>query len=112
MCGRWARRTFRDGQERSFVDNATKRQLKKQDQFVTLTEHGVDWASQNRQKAIAAGAAVLIVILGAVGGYSLFEHRSNEAATAFGAAMQTYQTPLANAAQPTPPGMKTYASAS
>jgi tetratricopeptide (TPR) repeat protein len=90
------------------VDNATKRELKKQDQFHAITEHGVEWANHNRQKAITAGAAAVVLILAIVGGYVLFQHRSTAAATAFGAAMETYQTPVATPGQPLPPGTKTF----
>jgi predicted negative regulator of RcsB-dependent stress response len=90
------------------VDNATKRQLKKHDQFVTFTEHGVDWAKQNTQQAITIGVVVVALILILVGGYTLFEHRSEAAAGAFGEAMQTYQSPLASDAPSLPPGTKTF----
>jgi predicted negative regulator of RcsB-dependent stress response len=90
------------------VDNATKRQLKKQDQFVTLTEHGVDWAKQNQKRAILTGAIAVALILLIVGGYTLFEHRTAAAADAFGEAMQTYQAPLASQAPNLPPGIKTF----
>jgi len=93
------------------VDNATKHDLKKQDQFVSLTEHGLDWAGKNRQKTAMAAGLVLLVILAAVGGYSWFEHRSNTAATEFGAAMEIYQTPLVTPGQQLPPGMKAYSNA-
>ena len=93
------------------MNNATKQQLKKPDQFVSLTEHGIAWAGKNRQTAALAAALVLLAILGSVGGYVEFEHRSSAAATAFGAAMQVYQTPLAASGQPLPPGMKSYATA-
>ena len=93
------------------MDNATKRELKKQDQFVSLTEHGLDWASKNREKTAVLAGLVVLVILAAVGGYSWFEHRTNAAATDFGAAMETYQTPLVTPGQPLPPGMKAYNSA-
>jgi tetratricopeptide (TPR) repeat protein len=93
------------------VDNATKRQLKKQDQFVALTSSGVHWAEEHRQKAILGVILAIVVILAVVGGYTLYQSRSAAAATAFGAAMETYQTPLENASQPTPPGMKTFPSA-
>jgi len=91
-----------------FVDNATKRQLKKQDQFVSMTEHGIAWAQNNRSRAIAYGVAVVVLILAIIGGYKLYDYRSEAAQTAFGAAMQVYQTPLADSAQPLPPGMKSY----
>ncbi len=90
------------------VDNATKRQLKKQDQFITLTEHGVDWAKQNSQQAIILGAVAVVLVLLIVGGYTLFNHRTNAAANAFGDAMQTYQAPLASQAPGLPPGIKTF----
>ena len=93
------------------MDNATKRSLKKPDQFVALTETGVHWAGEHRQKTIIGALTLVIVVIAIVGGYSLFERRSTAAATAFGNAMQIYQTPVASPTQPVPPGMKTYASA-
>lgn len=90
------------------MDNATKRQLKQQDQFITFTEHGIDWANQNRQKAILIGAIVVALILVIVGGYTIYQHRSAEAASAFGDAMQTYQRPLNDGSEPLPPGTKSF----
>jgi tetratricopeptide (TPR) repeat protein len=90
------------------VDNQTKRQLKTPDQFHSLTDQGVQWASQNRERAVALVAAAVLLILALVGGYTLFEHRTAEAQTAFGGAMQTYQTPIATPDQPLPPGMKSF----
>ncbi len=93
------------------MDNATKRSLKKPDQFVALTETGVHWAGEHRQKTIVAAVTLVLVVVAIVGGYSFYEHRSTEAATAFGSAMQVYQTPIASPTQPVPPGMKTFKSA-
>jgi predicted negative regulator of RcsB-dependent stress response len=90
------------------VDNATKRQLKKQDQFITFTEHGVDWAKENRQTAITIGAVVVVLVLLIVGGYSFYQHRTDVASNAFGDAMQIYQQPLASDAAQLPPGTKTF----
>lgn len=90
------------------MDNATKRQLKKPDQFVTLTEHSVDWAKQNQKQAITIGAIAVALLLLIVGGYTLFQHRTDAAANAFGEAMQIYQAPLASQAAGLPPGIKTF----
>jgi predicted negative regulator of RcsB-dependent stress response len=90
------------------VDNATKRQLKKQDQFITFTEQGVDWAKQNQQQAITIGVVVIVLVLLIVGGYSFYQHRTNLASNAFGDAMQTYQEPLASQAPELQPGAKTF----
>ena len=93
------------------MDNATKRSLKKPDQFVALTETGVHWAGEHRQKTILGAVILVVAVIAIVGGYSFYEHRSSAAATAFGAAMQVYQTPIAAPNQPVPPGTKTYPSA-
>ena len=94
------------------MDNRTKRQLKKHDQFVSLTEHGIHWASENRRQATIYGIIAVAVIGLIVGGYSWYSHRSSAADNAFGAAMQIYQTPIASPDQQVPPGTKTFASAS
>jgi tetratricopeptide (TPR) repeat protein len=94
------------------VDNRTKRQLKKQDQFVSLTEHGIHWAGQNPRQAAIYGIIAVAVIGLIVGGYSFYSHRSAAADNAFGAAMQTYLTPIASPDQQVPPGTKTFASES
>ena len=93
-----------------FVDNATKRELKQPDQFVSLTEHGISWASQNRRTAITTAGLLLLLILAVVGGFALYSHRSAEANAALGNAMNAYQTPVATPGQQIPPGTKTFAS--
>ena len=90
------------------MDNATKRSLKKQDKFHELTGEGLEWAAAHRQKTIIAAVTLVVVVAAVVGGYSLYQSRTASAATALGAAMQTYQTPLVVADQPVPPGMKTF----
>jgi tetratricopeptide (TPR) repeat protein len=90
------------------VDNATKRQLKKQDSFIALTATGTHWAEENRQQAILYGVIAVVAIIVIVAGYSFYQSRSAAADTAFGQAMETYQTPLANAGEPVPPGVKTF----
>jgi predicted negative regulator of RcsB-dependent stress response len=90
------------------VDQYTKRKLKEQDQFLTVTEHGIEWANQNRRSAITTAAVLLLFILAIVGVSSWRAHRDAAAATAFGAAMQTYNTPVASAARPATPGEKSF----
>jgi tetratricopeptide (TPR) repeat protein len=92
------------------VDNATKRELKQPDKFVSLTDHGLAWAQENRQSAITTAAILLAAILIIVGGCMFYSHRSDEASTALGDAMHVYQTPVAAPGQQVPPGMKTFSS--
>jgi predicted negative regulator of RcsB-dependent stress response len=89
------------------VDQQTKAALKK-DTFVATTTQSLEWASEHRKSVIVNGGIVLAVIVAVVLGAVIYNSRSDAASAAFGAAMQTYQTPLAQAGMPTPPGVKTY----
>ncbi len=91
------------------MDQQTKAALK-QDHFVETTAHGLSWASENRRSVITTVSLLLLVIVLVVGGFVLYSHRSEQASTAFGAAMQAYQTPIAPQGQPVPPGVKTFPS--
>jgi tetratricopeptide (TPR) repeat protein len=91
------------------VDQQTKAALK-HDQFIETTTHGISWASENRRSVITTVSILLLVIVIVVGGFVLYNHRSDQASTAFGAAMQAYQTPLAQAGQAVPPSVKTFPS--
>ncbi|MEG9434796.1 tetratricopeptide repeat protein [Edaphobacter sp. HDX4] len=91
------------------MDQQTRQALK-HDQLADTAQHGLDWATENRRTLVVVSAivAALIVIL-AVGAF-IFNHRSEQATTAFGEAMQAYQAPLASPGQQVPPGVKTYPS--
>jgi tetratricopeptide (TPR) repeat protein len=91
------------------VDQQTKAALKK-DKFITTTSHGLEWASENRRSVITTTAIMLAVIVAVVLGGVIYNSRSEAASSAFGDAMQVYQTPLAQAGQEVPPGMKTFPS--
>ena len=92
------------------MDQQTKAMLK-QDSYVTATSHGLEWAGQNRRSVMVSAAILLAVIVVAVLGIVIYNNRSEKASQAFGAAMQTYQTPLATPGQAVPPGVKTFPSA-
>ena len=81
------------------MDQQTKAALK-QDKFITTTSHGLEWASENRRSVITTTAILLAVIVIVVLGAVIYNNRSDSASVAFGAAMQAYQTPLAQPDQP------------
>jgi tetratricopeptide (TPR) repeat protein len=89
------------------VDQQTKAALK-HDQFVDTTKHGLEWAGEHRHSVIVTGIILLAVIIVLVGGGFFYNSRSQAASAAFGNAMQTYQSPIAEPGQQVPPGMKTY----
>jgi tetratricopeptide (TPR) repeat protein len=93
------------------VDQQTKQALK-HDQFIDTTQHGLEWASENRRTVIITSAILLAVLVIVVGTFVIYNSRSQAASVAFGAAMQEYQTPLAEPGQQVPPGVKTFASVS
>ena len=91
------------------MDHQTKVALK-QDQFVTTTAHGLEWASENRKSVIVTTSILLAVIVFVVLAGVIWSRRSEAASSAFGNAMNIYQTPIAVPSQPVPPGTKTFAS--
>lgn len=90
------------------MNTAIKRDGKQTDQFALATENSLQWARSNRQTTLWFSGVALLLLIAIAIGYSIYEHRTTEAQTAFGAAMQTYQTPLVRPEQPLPPGMKTF----
>jgi tetratricopeptide (TPR) repeat protein len=96
---------------RTSVDAQTRSSLKKDDVFIHSTQVGLDWIAENRGKALRITIAVLVVIAIAVAAVIVYQQRSTAAANAFGNAVSLYSTPIADPAQPAPPGVKTFATA-
>ena len=92
------------------VDQQTKAALK-QDNLLLTTEHGIDWISANRSKVMTGSVIVVAILIAAIVGAVVFNKRSEAASEAFGAAMQAYQTPIAQPGEPVAAGTKTYESA-
>jgi len=91
------------------VDQQTRQALK-HDQFIDTTQHGLEWASQNRRSIVLWSSVAAAVLAAVVIGALVYNHRSQQASIAFGNAMQTYQTPVADPGQQVPPGIKTFPS--
>ena len=87
-----------------------KKAALKQDTFVTTTGNGLEWASENRKSVLVTTSLLLAVILVAVIAGVLWNKHSDAAATAFGDAMQVFQSPVAVAGQPPLPGTKSFSS--
>ncbi|HEX3986237.1 MAG TPA: coatomer subunit epsilon [Acidobacteriaceae bacterium] len=89
------------------MDTQTRHALK-QDKFVNATTSGLEWVGDHRANVIKFSVAVVLVIGVIVAGAVVYHQRSGAANQLFGQAMDIYQTPLA---QPAEPGQKTYATA-
>lgn len=92
------------------MDNKTRHKLK-QDNFVTTTKHGLEWAGENRRSVITTSLLLLVVIVLGVGSVALYNYRSNAAAAQFSAGMEVYNAALATPGEPAAPGAQTYATA-
>jgi tetratricopeptide (TPR) repeat protein len=90
------------------VDAQTRSALKKEDIFIHSTQVGLDWIAENRAKALRIVIAAAVVILLIIAAIVVYQQRSQAAANAFGSAVTVYSTPIADPAQPAPPGMKTF----
>jgi tetratricopeptide (TPR) repeat protein len=93
------------------VDTQTRQALKTEDPLVHATAVSAEWLQTNRATAIRWALIALVIIVVVVVAALIYTQRSAAAQNAFGDAMNLYATPIANPAQPTPPGAKTYASA-
>ncbi len=92
------------------MDTQTRHALK-QDRLVEATRTSVDWFADHRSKVIQASVAAVVLIAVAIAALVIYNKRASAASLAFGEAMDTYNTPLAQAGQPAPPGEKTFPSA-
>jgi tetratricopeptide (TPR) repeat protein len=91
--------------------NSTRQALQHGDAFATATQSGLDWVQMHRAKVLRAAVAAIIALVVIIAAVVIYTERRAAAASAFAAAMETYTTPLADPAQPAPPGMKTFATA-
>jgi tetratricopeptide (TPR) repeat protein len=92
------------------VDTQTRHALK-QNSFVEATASGIDWLQSHRSNVIKVGAVVVVVVALIVAGAVVYNNRSDQAANAFGKAMDIYNTPLRQPGQPVAPGDTTFATA-
>ena len=92
------------------MDTQTRHALK-QDRLVEATRTSVDWFQENRSRVVTASIAAIICLVLVVAGLVLYGKRSAAAELAFGEAMDTYNTPLAQPGQPAAPGERTFATA-
>lgn len=92
------------------MDTQTRHALK-QNSFVEATASGIDWLQSHRSNVIKVGAVIVVVVALIVAGAVVYNNRSDQAANAFGKALDIYNTPLRQPGQPVAPGDATFATA-
>jgi tetratricopeptide (TPR) repeat protein len=91
------------------VDTQTRHALK-HNALADSAQSGLDWLQENRNAVLLFTAVLAAVLIVGIGGIISYTNRVQAAQQAFGTAMQTYLTPVADAAAPAPAGVKTYPS--
>jgi tetratricopeptide (TPR) repeat protein len=92
------------------LDTQTRHALK-QDRFVEATASGLGWLQLHRTNVIRIVVTTVVVVALVVAAVLVYNTRGNNAAIAFGQAMDIYNTPLLQPGQPAPPGDPSYKSA-
>lgn len=80
----------------------------KRDALVDSAQSALEWFEEHKRESIVFVVVLAIVVAIGVGSTTFFHHRDNEAATAFGAAMDIYSAPIAQPGVPQQPGVRTY----
>ena len=92
------------------MDTQTRHALK-HNALADTAQSGADWLKENKQSFLLFVGIVLAVLIVGISATAIYEHRQEQAQAAFGAAMETYLTPIAQPGETQQLGMKTYASA-
>ncbi len=86
------------------MDTQTRHALKK-DKFVQAATSGASWVSDHRSSVVRWSITAAIALVIVVGGLIYWNVRSSAADSALGAAMDTYNAPLAMPGQPAEQGV-------
>ena len=89
------------------MDTQTRHALK-QDGLVDATRTSVDWFQDHRSTILRAALAAVVLLVIVIAAVVVYSKRSSAADIAFGAAMDTYNAPLAQPGQLPTPGQKTF----
>jgi uncharacterized protein HemX len=90
------------------VDTQTRHALKK-DKFAQATASSVSWVSGHRSGVLRWAIAAVVVLALGIGGVIFWNMRTSAADTALGAALDTYNAPLATPGAPPESGYSTAA---
>lgn len=85
------------------------RQELKHDKLIDAAHSGASWIEQHRNQFITTVVVAIVALAVLIGGYSWYSARSTQAATAFGEAVATYQSPIRPLNAPPDPSNESYA---
>lgn len=91
------------------MDTQTRHAIK-HDALIDHAHSALGWLEDHKSEAILFSVIVVVVLAIGIGSTLFYQHRQDEAAVAFGAAMDIYSAPVAQADTPAEPGVRTYPS--
>jgi predicted negative regulator of RcsB-dependent stress response len=91
------------------VDTQTRHAIK-HDALIDHAHSALGWLEDHKSQAILFSVIVVAVLAIGIGSVLFYQHRQDEASVAFGAAMDIYSAPVAQADTPTEPGERTFPS--
>jgi predicted negative regulator of RcsB-dependent stress response len=89
------------------VDTQTRHAIKS-NALIDSTNSALGWLEEHKSEAITFAVVALAVIALGIGSIWFYQHRQEEAAVAFGNAMDIYSAPVAQPGVPSQPGQRTY----
>jgi predicted negative regulator of RcsB-dependent stress response len=92
------------------VDTQTRHAIK-HNALIDSTNSALAWLEEHKSEAITLVVITLAVIAIGIGSIWWYQHRQQEAAVAFGNAMDIYSAPIAQPGVPSQPGQRTYPTA-
>ncbi len=92
------------------MDTQTRHAIK-HNALIDSTHSALGWLEEHKSEAITFAVVALAVIAVGVGSLWFYQHRQEEAAVAFGDAMDIYSAPIAQPGVPAQPGQRTYPTA-
>jgi predicted negative regulator of RcsB-dependent stress response len=93
------------------VDTQTRHAIK-HDALIDHAHSALGWLEDHKSQAILVSGIVIAVLVIGISSILFYQHRQEEAAVAFGAAMDIYSAPVDEPNTPAEPGVRTYPSAS
>ena len=89
------------------MDTQTRHALKR-DALIDNAHSFLEWLEEHKQESILFVVILVVVVAIGVGSTFFYQHRQQEAADAFGSAMDIYSAPVAQPGTPAQPGVRTY----
>ncbi|HEX4020412.1 MAG TPA: tetratricopeptide repeat protein [Acidobacteriaceae bacterium] len=89
------------------MDTKTRHALK-HDALQDSAQTFIGWMQDNQRTVIISAIILAVVLIVGISATAIYQHQQTQAQAAFGAAMETYLTPLAQAGSEQQPGLKTY----